>query len=328
MQSYQKELTAAVKAVRQAAQLTTAVRQGLVSTHTQEKEDKSPVTIADYGAQALIFHSLHLAHPDIPAVGEEDAASLQSPEQAELFQQLMTYVQQVEASLSDEEVMTAINLGTHPGGPSGRFWSLDPIDGTKGFLRNDQYAIALALIENGKPVLGVLGCPAMPRHDGTQAVGCLYAGAAGIEPYMEPIAASSAAQSLAVSPTTSADQAVFCESVESGHSSHSASSDIAKLLGTMREPVRMDSQCKYAAVARGEADLYLRLPTRPGYEERIWDHAAGAHLVEAAGGTVTDIEGKSLDFSLGRTLKANRGVVASNGQFHQAVLDAIREIGI
>ncbi|MEM1159036.1 MAG: 3'(2'),5'-bisphosphate nucleotidase [Verrucomicrobiota bacterium] len=328
MGSYQEELTAAIHAVRQAARITTAIRKELVAGHSLEKNDRSPVTIADYGAQALIFHDLFQHYPDIPAVGEEDASSLDDPDHAGLKQHLLHFVHQVDPCLSKEDVIHAINRGNHSGGAAGRFWSLDPIDGTKGFLRDDQYAIALALIENGKPVLGVLGCPSLPARDGSDAIGCLFAAAEGVTPFVEPLSRPNAKQLIHASSTASASQSVFCESVESGHSSHRASADIAKTLSTTSEPVRMDSQCKYAAVARGEADLYLRLPTRAGYREKIWDHAAGAYLVQAAGGTVTDIGGKPLDFSLGRTLKANRGVVASNGKFHSAVLEAIESTGI
>lgn len=61
-------------------------------------------------------------------------------------------------------------------------------------------------------------------------------------------------------------------------------------------------------MSRGDAEIYLRLP-RPGkrYEEKIWDHAAGVVVVEEAGGRVTDVYGKPLDFSQGRTLKENTG---------------------
>ena len=86
----------------------------------------------------------------------------------------------------------------------------------------------------------------------------------------------------------------------------------------------MDSQAKYAAVARGDAQIYLRLPTRADYQEKIWDHAAGAIIVEEAGGRVTDITGRPLDFSLGATLSANKGIVATSGSIHDAVISAIR----
>ena len=115
----------------------------------------------------------------------------------------------------------------------------------------------------------------------------------------------------------------LCESVESGHSDHGASSRIASALGITQEPYRIDSQCKYAALAMGKAEVYLRLPTRPGYCEKIWDHAAGKLVVEEAGGVVTDVRGMALDFGKGRTLAADGGVVASNGKFHGEVVSAV-----
>jgi 3'(2'), 5'-bisphosphate nucleotidase len=77
-------------------------------------------------------------------------------------------------------------------------------------------------------------------------------------------------------------------------------------------------------VARDDASIYLRLPTRADYREKIWDHAAGSLVVESAGGTVTDVDGHPLDFRHGRTLEQNRGIVATGGAIHDQVLDALR----
>ena len=177
----------------------------------------------------------------------------------------------------------------------GRYWTLDPIDGTKGFLRGDQYAIALALIDDGEVVLGVLGCPNLPNPDGsTGAILAAVAGGAGarLVRRRRPTrgrCASPRRRRLA--------EARFCESVESGHSNQDHSAQIAARLGITAEPYRIDSQCKYAAVARGDASIYLRLPTRADYREKIWDHAAGKFVVERAGGVVTDVTGAPLDFA-------------------------------
>jgi 3'(2'), 5'-bisphosphate nucleotidase len=119
--------------------------------------------------------------------------------------------------------------------------------------------------------------------------------------------------------------AIFCESVESGHSAHDDSAQVARLLGVTQPPYRIDSQCKYAAVARGNASIYLRLPTRADYEEKIWDHAAGWMVIKEAGGEVSDVRGKPLDFSIGRTLRENKGVVATNGRIHDRVIAAVRQ---
>jgi 3'(2'), 5'-bisphosphate nucleotidase len=133
---------------------------------------------------------------------------------------------------------------------------------------------------------------------------------------------------IRVSTTEQPAAARFCESVESGHSSHGASEQIAQRLGITAAPIRLDSQAKYAVVARGEADIYLRLPTKADYFEQIWDHAGGVLVVQEAGGRVTDVAGKPLEFIHGRTLKNNRGVVVSNSRLHDAVLEAVAAVGV
>ena len=95
-------------------------------------------------------------------------------------------------------------------------------------------------------------------------------------------------------------------------------------MGVRADPVRVDSQSKYGLVARGDAELYLRIPRGEDYRERVWDHAGGTIIVEEAGGRVTDIDGRPLDFTQGRCLERNRGIVASNGLVHDAVLQALR----
>ena len=131
---------------------------------------------------------------------------------------------------------------------------------------------------------------------------------------------------LSVSAVTAPEQASFCESVEAGHSNQDESAQVAQLLKIAVPPVRMDSQCKYGAISRGDAAIYLRLPTIKGYEENIWDHASGYLLVKEAGGAVSDVTGAPLDFSIGRTLKNNSGVIATNGHVHSAVVTAVREV--
>mmetsp|Transcript_117759 Transcript_117759/g.279581 ORF Transcript_117759/g.279581 Transcript_117759/m.279581 type:complete len:88 (-) Transcript_117759:30-293(-) len=83
----------------------------------------------------------------------------------------------------------------------------------------------------------------------------------------------------------------------------------------------MDSQCKFGVVARGQASLYLRCSDR---DQQIWDIAAGAMIVEEAGGKVTDLQGRPLCFSRGRTV-GSAAVFASNGRIHQAVVEAATE---
>jgi 3'(2'), 5'-bisphosphate nucleotidase len=86
----------------------------------------------------------------------------------------------------------------------------------------------------------------------------------------------------------------------------------------------VDSQDKYAMIACGDADLMLRLPREETPQHRAWDHGAGLALVQAAGGVVTDVDGSALDFTTGAILTNNTGMVASNGQIHERVLEVVQ----
>ena len=317
----QEEMKVALESVVKAAVLCQTVQAKINSVGGVQKSDASPVTIADFGTQAIISAHLQKSFPSIPLLGEEDAATLRAD--ANLTADMMVEIHQVEPKMTSDEALDAIDRGTYAGGASGRHWTLDPIDGTKGFLRGDQYAIALALIENGEIVLGVLGCPNLPNADGSK--GAIFTAIQGEGAKMYSLDGVFLSD-VSVSDEAHLTASKFCESVEKGHSSHGHSAQIAEKLGITNEPYRIDSQCKYAAVARGDAEIYLRLPTMVGYQECVWDHGAGVAVITEAGGTVTDVFGKKLDFSLGRKLVNNTGVIVSNGQNHEAVLQAVQEV--
>ena len=322
--AYEVELQAAIDAVQKASRLCRSVQRRLVEGVTLEKGDKSPVTVADFGAQAIVSHLLALEFPHDPLVGEEDAAALR--ENADMRSKVVEGVHSVLPDLNETEVLNAIDRGMYEGGGSGRHWTLDPIDGTKGFLRSDQYAVALGLIEDGEVVLGVLGCPNLPHHDGDDAPrGSLFWGVRGEGARWRGLDGGET-HLLSVTDVEDPSLARFCESVEKAHSSQSDSAKVAARLGITRPPYRIDSQCKYAAVARGDASIYLRLPAKADYVEKIWDHAAGVRIVEEAGGRVSDVRGQALDFGLGRRLSSNTGVIVTNGRLHDRVVGAVREV--
>lgn len=348
--AYEKELKIAQLAVARAAILTKAVfhekAKGTVS-----KDDKSPVTIGDFGAQALIIAAIKHNFPEDEVVGEEEASSLR--EQKDLSSKIWALVKDVKLDdpesdallggplKTEDEMLDAIDKGNSAGGAKGRIWALDPIDGTKGFLRGGQYAVCLALMVDGDVKVGVLGCPNLPVDDsapltedmGTSATdsegkGVLFSAIQGEGASSQPLTrgALTTGQPIHVSKISNVSEAVMCESVEAGHSSKGDNALIAEKLGITGRPVQMDSQAKYGSVARGAGDLYLRLPVRKDYVEKIWDHAAGDLIVREAGGQVTDITGKRLNFSLGRTLVENKGVVATPANVHAEVLKAVQEV--
>lgn len=331
---YQRELEVAAQAVRAAATVCQRVQKSLVTEDTLAKKDKSPVTVADFASQAVVAATLVDAFGELLMVGEEDSKELREDDAAELRSKVVEQVQTVFANATEDDALSWIDLGGLDPQQSdtklNRYWTLDPIDGTKGFLRGQQYAIALALIEDGEVVLGALGCPNLPLAglDETEGEGTLMLAVKGQGVTMHRISDNdlSAGRKIAVSPVTDVKDAPLCESVESGHTDQGSSSSIQQQLGITAAPARLDSQAKYAVVARGDAAIYLRLPTRPGYQEKIWDHAAGVICVEEAGGKITDVDGKPLDFSIGRTLANNRGVICTNGPVHETVLEKVQDV--
>lgn len=322
---HDKELEAAVTAVRDAATVCLSVQKNLITAATLEKKDRSPVTVADFASQALVCSSLAGVSAISAVVGEENAAELRESGAEETRDKVVEHVRGVRgADTSADQALDWIDLGgVTPDGSIEQYWTLDPIDGTKGFLRGEQYAIALGLLEHGRVQLGVLGCPNLPGPDGS--TGCLLTAIRGQGAQIHPLDAKGLerGKTIRVSDITDTAAARFCESVESGHSDQDQSAQIAQALGITEEPVRVDSQCKYAIVGQGQAQIYLRLPTRKDYREKIWDHAAGMIVVEEAGGRVTDVRGHDLDFGHGRQLENNAGVIATNGPIHDKVLEAV-----
>ncbi|KCV68341.1 3'(2'),5'-bisphosphate nucleotidase [Fonticula alba] len=331
------EREAAIKAVAAASRLCQGVFKKLIAdaasrdSATQTKADQSPVTVADYGAQAVMCALIARDFPNDLIVGEEDSKDLASDEAQPMRTLLLDLVNTVlEPKITESELLAFIDRGNHTGGSTGRFWTMDPIDGTKGFLRGEQFAVCLALVDEGQVRLGVMGCPNLPLGDGSGQLGTMQVAVAGQGAFELPLFPADGAQVTERQIHAAAPAGTplrFVESVEAAHSDHSDSGRVAKMLDITADPVRMDSQAKYASVARGDAAIYLRLPTRAGYEEKIWDHASGRLIVAEAGGQVTDVRGHALDFGQGRTLKNNIGVIAtSSPELQEKTVAAVMEV--
>ncbi len=316
-----KEKEIGLKAVSAAMAMTTAIQNEMTGRDTLTKSDRSPVTIADFASQALICKALGSHFPGVPIVGEEDSLAIRRPENMEVFTKIVHYLRQYDPAMEEKLICDLIDMGGDE--PDGTFWTLDPIDGTKGFLRGEQFAIALALVQEGKVHLGILGCPNL----GANAGGTMFWAIRGKGSWMVP-ANGGIAEAVRVSSRTDTRQMKFVESYESSHSDKDTQLEISRRLQISNPPEQLDSQVKYGIVASGIADIYLRIPNpaTPDYREKIWDHAAGSLIVEEAGGRVSDIEGKKLVFSAGKTLQNNRGILATNGTVHDQVLEIIAEL--
>lgn len=311
-------LQTAINAVSAASQICREIQAQLIHEDALTKEDRSPVTIADFASQAMICKTLKAKYPEIPIVGEEDADALRQKENSTLLEKITKFL----PGWEKEEILNAIDQGNAEA--EGRFWTVDPIDGTKGFLRGEQYAVALALIENGQVKMGVLGCPNLTLNGNSDGI-ITYAvkGQGAFTANMN----GKNGKRVNVSNNSTTEITRFLESVEAGHANHGLQAQVMDALGDKAQSVRFDSQVKYAVLAQGIAEVYLRLPNeiKPDYREKIWDHAAGMIIVLEAGGRVTDMFGKDLDFTQGKKLLNNRGVMVSNGLVHNEILNLINK---
>ncbi|BFG27685.1 hypothetical protein CerSpe_139580 [Prunus speciosa] len=368
--NYSQELDVAVRTVQLACSLCQRVQNGLISKTSdgvQSKDDNSPVTVADWSVQATVSWILSesFGSSNVSIVAEEDIQNLSKAKADGVLETVVKTVNECLAeapryglngpkmALGTTEVLEAISRCNSIGGPAGRFWALDPVDGTLGFVRGDQYAIALALIEDGEVVLGVLGCPNYPmrkewlnyHHRYHRIIskltpstseswdkGCvIYARRGSGEAWMQPLLHvnknlvwPNSARPVRVSSIDNPSLATFCEPVEKANSSHSFTAGLAHSVGLRKQPLRVYSMVKYAAIARGDAEIFMKF-ARAGYKEKIWDHAAGVVIIQEAGGVVTDAGGRPLDFSKGIYLEGlDRGVIASAGaNLHDKIIRAV-----
>lgn len=307
------------RAVRMAAVLTREVQR--VHVVANQKDGREPVTIADYGSQAILCRAIHDHFPDDAIMAEESGQEFLSLVDAEQQRQIAQAVSQVMGrSVTLDALVAWLDYGKDQAGA--RTWVIDPIDGTKGFLALRHYVIAVGVLENAQPTAAVMGCPAYPGYER----GALLHAQDGTA-YIQPMREGTAPRPVRVTSHTEPAQIRVLESVEKSHASHEQMAQVRALAGFGEAPLeRIDSQEKYARIAAGDGELYLRLPRlnsdRP---HSTWDHAAGAALVLAAGGRASDVDGTPLDFSQGRSLN-NQGIVVSNGVIHDRIIAAVQQV--
>jgi 3'(2'), 5'-bisphosphate nucleotidase len=320
---WQREFDGALRAVRDGALLARDIRQR-IGEPAFLKADQSPVTVADFAVQALVAHRLGEMFPDDPLVAEEDATALRASAGQTVLQSVLAAVQRAALDLDSSQLLETIDHGRAV--PGERFWTLDPVDGTQGFIRGDQYVVALALIVRGRVEIGLLGCPELSLNDrakdGGGAIACAVRNRGA---FCTSLAAHDFIP-LRVSSCRDPHVARVLRSFEVDHIDLNAFDAIVRTLGVETPPILMDSQAKHAVIAAGRAELLIRISATKSFHDKIWDQAAGSLIIEEAGGRVTDLGGARLDFETGRLLTRNKGVVASNGLLHTAVLDAFRRV--
>lgn len=224
----------------------------------EHKSDASPLTAADIASHRIIVEELGKLHPPLPVLSEENAGQIDAAERRNWS----------------------------------RYWLVDPLDGTKEFLkRNGEFTVNIALIEYGRPILGIVHVPVS---------GVSYIGNTQRQAERHEANAKSRAIHVAGSSKGRAVRIVGSRSHGGGELD-----GFAGALGK-HEVHAIGSSLKFCLVAEGAADVYLRL--KPTSE---WDTAAGHAVLEAAGGSVTDLAGSPLRYNTRPDTLINPSFLAS-----------------
>jgi 3'(2'), 5'-bisphosphate nucleotidase len=206
-----------------------------------QKADRSPVTEADRAAEALILHAIREGITDkLPIVGEE-----------------------------------AVAAGKAPVIKDSAFWLVDPLDGTKEFIsKNGEFTVNIAIVENGRPVLGVVHAPVTRKTYWGAAVGSFAQDGDGPERMIK---------------CRTAPAHGLVAMVSRSHRGPDVDAYLARY--KIANEASAGSALKFCVVAEGKADIYPRLG-----RTMEWDTAAGHAILRFAGGTVEDLEGKVLTY--------------------------------
>ncbi|KAK1679501.1 hypothetical protein QYE76_040349 [Lolium multiflorum] len=334
-----------------------------------EKNDQSPVTIADFGVQALISFELQQLFPSIPLVAEEDSTFLKSfnPDDnsgnvliESISSAVTDKVNNSGSPLTHDDVLRAIDRGgkdavSFDSNPA-TYWVLDPIDGTKGFLKGDDalYVVGLALVVNGKVEVGVMGCPnwtngttankqeeSFDHCNGHGILMVSHAGCGTWSRHLSPelgqfITAQDVWKRCFVDTCSVVHMARFCipdsqtwnmiplSLLFGSITDESDPKDENKIL---LQYACCGSLCKYIMVASGRATVFFNR-ARVNTQIKAWDHAVGVICVQEAGGQISDWSGKPLDLAADLTGRriiypSGGGVLVTKGALHDKLVELI-----
>ncbi|KAL2200421.1 hypothetical protein P885DRAFT_28837 [Corynascus similis CBS 632.67] len=405
---YSKELLYALAAVQRAAMATTTVlksldayrvaysssssanKQGAIGqykhasndngngTSFAKAEDDSPVTVADFAAQALLISALRAAFPDDDFLGEEDDGELKGTDESKkaMLEKVWQVVENTKLEDSKlekmlgrpqnkSETLEAIALGAKHDEPlkkGKRCWVMDPVDGTSAFMQGRQYAVVLALLENGKEVLGVCACPNMRfsevvgrtgktakrrEKDTTEKIdepeGVLVAAVKNHGATVRPLGRGPLKNAMKLDrsnlPSPKIDprlndklktKAVLpgLTFVDSKDSPKTRADLVRWLAGSSYDKAVQlySSHVRYVAMALGDRGyVQVRWPQN-NKPWAIWDHV-GTPLIyaESGRGTVTDMNGNALDYRQGWKMVSNWGVITADAEIHDRVADVVQK---
>lgn len=352
--NFTEELSLALCMVHRASIITKHILRSLDHcVHAETKADASPVTIADFAAQALIISGIHSVYPDDKFVGEEDAQKLrENPALVGRVWEIVRAAAELDmrhhgARLASpatlDEMLDTIDLGMGESTHKGRVWVLDPVDGTATFMKGQQYAVCLCLLKDGVQNVGVIGCPNL-RFEGVRnkihedqvdsdGYGVVLSSVKGRGTSAQKMNDNSLGDPCKVEQQVDSKDLSTLDFVEAtiGKTSLSQSEHraVAESLGA-RWPstIIWSQQMKYVALALGAVDVMVRIPKDRERYTHVWDHAGGNLLFEEVGGVIRDIDGGTIDFGQGRKLLGgkNFGMVAAMPYCFDDVMGSVKGV--
>lgn len=344
---YSKELHIACLTVQRAALVTKRLIEA-VDKGFLDKSDSTPVTLADFAAQALIIAAMHHTFPNDRFIGEEDSKALRTD--AKLLDRTWELVStthlddgESEGLLytprSKDELLELIDLGQGEFKQSGRTWVLDPVDGTATFMNGQQYAVCLALVEDGCQKVGVLGCPNLNLETGRVREDLADHGGYGYQLFA--IAGEGASFRKmgrgALLPSSKIDKKAavndprelsFVDCKAATSTDFELHGKIASRIGAPW-PNTTDvwaAQMRYVALVVGGCNTVVKIPRKPDYRSKLWDHAGGMLLAEEVGLTVSDVYGNPIDCGLGRILSGSYGMIVAPRSIHGKLVETVKQV--
>ncbi len=288
---------------------------------TAVKPDGSKVTSIDYVLKTLASRWLSDRFPHDGFMGEETAESLY-----DLLIQGRPF--SIPGKTRIDNPYFWIDRVSYPTSGA-RTWVLDPIDATY-YMEQRDYAINLALINEGVVQLSAIGFPHLRLPQFPQKEGLLLMAIKGYGSWAAPLDGSEDFKRLCVS-ARGPQEAILLRSLVNlshGEVNPGDRAFLQTLYGGFPEErtIQAPSPRRYALLAGGVGDIVMRAPLSLPWTRQlqIWDHAPYSLLVEEAGGKVTDLLDRPLDFSVGPVLGRNFGILGSNGRLHDLGLSAYR----
>jgi 3'(2'), 5'-bisphosphate nucleotidase len=239
-----------------------------------------------------------------------------------------------------EELFEAIDLGgSGKGGHEGRIWMLDPIDGTAKFLRGEQYAVSLALVKDGREVVGVIGCPNLSLKTGrveetsvdAEGMGFMLSAVRGEGAVIRPMGKGGLRPAQRIERSVDGPKDIkdlhFVDYTTSETYATEKVRRVAATLGAVFPWTEIwSSHMRYVSLIVGDGDVQVRIPVKKNSAFYVWDHAGTQLIYTEIGGKITDLEGNDIEFGMGRQLSSNWGLVAAKEGVHARILQVVKDV--